>query len=171
MLNDVIAVVSEISTVSECSEECISYDDCLSFDYSVAQQRCILHSNIEGPPDDGDYINVFSTVPLQQSVDYDHYERLGVGNSTVYTFTGLSLEHRRTFYITLRLTNRLGHTNTVSSAPVLVDLTPPLPGRVLNAAEDRLENVGCGYNPEMVCVDDVVTSHSNHRSVGIYLIH
>lgn len=126
----------------------------------MSQRRCILHSTIEGPPDDS---SAFNTVPIQQSVDYSHYERLGAGNSTVYTFNGLSLEHRRTFYITLRLTNMLGHTSTVSSVPVLVDFTPPLPGRVLNVLEDRLESVGCGYNPEMVCVDGVVTSHDNHR--------
>ena len=71
------------------------------------------------------------------------YERLGLGNSTVVEFSNLSLSHNTYYYLNMRLKNRLGYTSTASSSPFVVDLTPPTPGRIRNAAVDVLLADGC----------------------------
>ena len=157
-----------IDTAVSCADLCTDQSNCLSFDHSERQARCILHSDIEGPQtlEDDDYENRFETLPLQASQDFVHYERLGQGNSTLYTLTGLSLQHRRTFYINLRISNLLGYSNVVSSQGVLVDLTPPTPGRIRNAEEDVLQNEECGFNIEQNCIGDS-TPVNNHRLVCV----
>ena len=59
-------------------------------------------------------------------------------------FTGLSLQHGRRYYINLRLSNKLGYTNIVSSPPITIDLTPPEPGVLRNVVSDML--LTDGYN-------------------------
>lgn len=113
--------------VSACGRSCLSQVDCRSFDYSSADQVCILHGAIEGPSNVSGQDNIFSTPPLQTARGYEHYERLGAGNSTQLLLTGLSLNHGVMYYINLRLQNRLGYQSVVSSPGFLVDLTPPEP--------------------------------------------
>ena len=139
--------------------------DCLSFDYSFKQKRCILHDNIEGPPTDNRFPNNFETTPLQSSSDFVYYERLGLGNSTLYAFTNLTLQHRREFYINLKLSNKLGYSNIVSSEKVIVDLTPPLPGLIQYPSQDEFINEECGsFNNEQRCTGPT-TPINNHRCI------
>ena len=126
--------------LATCQSSCDSNVNCKSLDFSSEQRRCILHSSVEGPhtPPDVGYTNNFATTPLLPSQGFEHYEKLGVGNSTLYTFTGLALRHRQRFFVNLRLRNKLGYSNLVSSDVVVVDLTPPYPGRIRNAARDEV---------------------------------
>ena len=137
--------------------------DCLSFDYSKTQKRCILHSNIEGPASDNRFPNNFETSQLHLSQDFIHYEKLGVGNSTIFIFTNLTLQHRRNFTVNLRLQNLLGYTNVISSKSILVDLTPPLPGFITNIVHESYVNEECGFNIKQLCNGSEDTSISNHR--------
>ena len=81
----------------------------------------------------------------------------------MYTITDLDLEHGQVFFVNLRLRNELGYTNVVSSSSVLVDLTPPTPGRVRNT-EETMENKDCGesFNILHECRGEPTTI-SNHR--------
>ena len=140
--------------------------DCRSFDYSRLETNCILHSNIEGPYVDpaASYENNFNTTPLRSSQSYRHYEKLGVGNSTVVEFERLNFMHNRVYYINMRLRNRLGYTNVVSSSGFLVDLTPPTPGKIRNSASDSLQRDGCSASrdlPNLECIDS--SGEPNHR--------
>ena len=110
--------------------------------------------------------NSFSTETLKVYQDFHHYEKLGLGNSTLLTFTNLTLEDRRSFYINMRLRNRLGYTSVVSSEVVRVDLSPPLPGLILNALSDTASNEECGFNSEQYC-NGPTTPVSNHRYVKV----
>ena len=142
---------------------CEGHTNCLSYDYSDNQKRCILHSSILGPSDEDSFVNTFATLPLQVSQDFVHYETLGKGHATMYTITDLKLEHGQEFNINLKLQNKLGFTNVVSSPSILVDLTPPTPGRVRNTQEDT-ELVECGemFNVEHLCRGETTTIN-NHR--------
>ena len=153
-----------VDSAAACASMCSLDERCKSFDHSVRQRRCILHSGIEGPhtPLDASYPNNFATTPLQSSRDFLHYEKLGVGNSTLYTFTGLDLRHRRRFYVNMRLRNKLGYESYASSSAIVVDLTPPTPGIVRNAIRDELVFDGCGFNPLQKCVG-TTTSVPTHR--------
>ncbi len=158
--------MTEIDDHQECSSMCEDHSDCLSYDYSQSQERCILHSNIEGPTtlDSNDFVNTFETLPLQISKDFVHYEALGKGHVTMYTLPGLEFQQGQIFFINLKLRNKLGYTNIVSSTSVLVDMTPPTPGRLRNTNE-TLERKECGdtFNIEHVCGGETTTIN-NHRS-------
>ena len=144
---------------------CEDHSGCLSYDYSMSQKRFILHNGIEGPPSapGDDFVNTFETLPLQVSQDFVHHEALGKGHATMYTLSGLDLKHRQSFFVNLRLRNELGYTNVVSSTSVLVDLTPPTPGRVRNVNE-TLEKKDCGdsFNIVHECKGET-TIINNHR--------
>ena len=164
-IESVISLETEIEEEDECASLCEEHSDCLSYDFSDSQKRCILHSAVEGPvtADNADFVNTFETLPLQISQDFVHREALGKGYSTSYTLTGLSLKHRQTFYINLRLYNNLGYTSLISSESVLVDLTAPTPGRVRNS-EESLERKDCGadFNKRHECKGET-TPINNHR--------
>lgn len=144
----------------------------------MSQKRCILHDDILGLSSPSllngySYVNAYTTESLQLSSDYYHYERLGRGNSTIYQFTNLTLQHRRTFYVNIKLTNVLGYANSITSQLVTVDLTPPTPGLINNPISDTLINERCGFNEEQVCIGPT-TSVDNHRYIymslyGIYM--
>ena len=68
---------------------------------------------------------------------------VGVGNSTVVEFTGLSLHTNTPYYINMRLVNGLGYSATVSSSPFLVDITPPSPGNLESVSSDDIEVLQC----------------------------
>ena len=151
--------MSNIENVSNCAYLCENLPECRSFDYSSPVANCILHDSIEGPSS-SQFENIYSTPPLQQAETYNHYERLGVGNSTIVEFSGLSLEHDTMYYFNLRLRNGLGYENIVSSGQFLVDLTPPLPG-LIRPSNTSLESVfpdGCTMAdvPIQGCIDGVV---------------
>ena len=110
------------------------------------------------------YENNFNTTPLRSSQSYRHYEKLGVGNSTVVEFERLNFLHNRVYYINMHLRNRLGYTNVVSSPGFLVDLTPPTPGKIRNSASDSLQRDGCSASrdlPNLECIDS--SEEPNHR--------
>ena len=158
-------MLTEIDDNEQCSLMCEDHADCLSYDYSESQDRCILHSSIEGPAtlDSDDFVNTFETLPLQDSKDFVHYEALGKGHITIYTLSGLELQQTQNFFINLKLQNKLGYTSIISSTDVLVDMTPPSPGRLRNATE-TLERKECGetFNIEYVCGGETTTI-DNHR--------
>lgn len=157
---EILNTIQDTLNVEDCATHCADLDSCRSFDFSRLEATCILHSNIEGPETiDADYENVFYTPPLQPSVSYNHYERLGVGNSTEVDFTGLSFEHNRVYYINMRLRNSLGYESVVSSSGFVVDLVPPEPGKIRNPVSDILETSGCAAVPD--CIDE--SGQMNHR--------
>ena len=91
---------------------------------------------------------------------YEHFERLGIGNSTQVEFSGLEFEHNVEYFINMRLRNELGYENVISSAGFLVDLTPPLPGLIAagNSSAVSVFPGGCltADVPLPGCVDPVV---------------
>ena len=151
-----------MDNVEDCSTQCSNWDACLSFDYSQEQTTCILHDNIEGP-EETIFENIFETSSLQTSRTYYHYEKLGVGNSTVVTYGGLSFEHGRRYYINMRLRNRLGHANIVSSSGFVADFTPPSPGKIRNRENDTIAADGCEASPVIPGCIEYSTGHPNHR--------
>lgn len=143
-------------------------EECLSFDYSIEESNCILHSNVEGPHS-STFENIFYTPELQASQSYIHYEKLGVGNSTIVEFSGLNFEHNRMYYINMRLRNKLGHVNIVSSTGFLIDLVPPRPGKIRNVGSDVSEAAGCSVSfVTPGCIAD--SGALNHRYVKVYCI-
>ena len=152
-----------VENVTDCATLCNDVEVCLSFDYSQEQRICILHSNIEGPEGPTTEENIFETLSLQTSRSYYHYEKLGAGNSTVVTLSGLSLEHNRVYYINMRLRNRLGHTNVISSSGFLVDFTPPMPGKIRNGESDATFADGCEASTVTPGCIEYSSGQPNHR--------
>lgn len=164
LLDHLIPPYYSADEAEECANLCSDDDDCLSFDHSVSQKRCILHSAIEGPhTPNADFTNNFETTPIQRSHDFEHFEKLGVGNSTRFDLTGLDLKHGQRFYVNLRLRNKLGYTSYTSSDVVVVDLTPPTPGRISNAVRDEVIFESCPFNPYQSCLGISGASLPNHR--------
>lgn len=149
--------------VTGCASLCSGWTACLSFDYSQEQSICILHNNIEGPAAESTFENIFETTRLQTSRSYYHYEKLGVGNSTVVTYTGLTFEHDRVYYVNMRLRNRLGLMNVVSSGGFLVDFTPPLPGKIRNSENDSTIADGCEASSVIPGCIEYSGGWPNHR--------
>ena len=170
MIENVLSVLTYVDDNEECSFNCEDRSNCLSYDYSESQKRCILHSSIEGPPtlDSDGFVNTYETLPIQASQDYAHYEALGKGHSTLYNITGMELQHGQNFFVNLRLHNKLGYTNVISSTSVMVDLTPPTPGRVRNFIE-TFEKIDCDSNIEQRCSGEM-TPIDNHRYFSIVLM-
>lgn len=168
LVGDILEVAPDTSNTSNCALLCDGVPRCLSFDFSLSEQVCILHDNIEGPSMDvpSDLENIYLTTPLQSSSDYRHFEKLGVGNSTILTLQNLALEHNTVYYINMRLRNRLGYTSTLSSAGILVDLTPPLPGVIgaANVSADTVFPGGCSAASVTIpgCVN-AITSGNRDR--------
>ena len=154
--------MTSLENVTDCASLCSSREACLSFDYSQEQSICILHDNIEGP-EESQQENIFETLRLQVSRSYYHYEKLGIGNSTLVTYSGLTFEHDRLYYINMRLTNRLGHTNVVSSSPFLVDFTPPNPGKIRNRQNDTTIAEGCEASSAIPGCIEYSSGQPNHR--------
>lgn len=164
LAGDILQTAPGTSELDTCANLCNSLDSCRSFDYSRLETTCILHSNIEGPYVDpaASYENNFNTPSLRPSQTYTHYEKLGIGNSTTVEFSGLTFTHNRVYYINMRLRNKLGYTNTVSSTGFLVDFSPPTPGRIRNAASDSVRSDGCSASVIVAeCIDP--SGEPNHR--------
>ena len=155
-----------INDSEDCAAAC--HDDalCKSFDYSVDDDICVLHSNIEGPASDStaNYPNNFATPLLRMSSSFYHYEKLGIGNSTNHVFTNLSLESGQNYYINVRLQNGLGYDDVVSSHAIVVDFTPPEPGVITNAVSDTVIVDGCSASIVQQCIEPI-TDQPNHRCV------
>ena len=124
---------------------CHNSSGCLSYDYSVIGTVCVLHSGVEGPTTD-EYENVFETPPLRSSAGFSHFEKLGVGNSTVFKIANLTLLHGLSYFVNLRLRNVLGYVNVVSSPAIIVDFTPPEPGLLRNVQSDTLSTDACAVS-------------------------
>ena len=123
-----------IPSATGCAEKCLELVDpkCLSFDYNKADKLCLLHDKV---------LEVGSTFTVSDGSQ--HYIRLGAGSTTELSWSDFSFEHNRLYYVNIKVTNKLGYTSTISSQPVLVDLTPPLPGPIKNAISDEDVFIGC----------------------------
>ena len=159
---DILETYNSVENVTNCANLCNDQEGCLSFDYSQEQSICILHDNTEGP-EGPTQENIFETLSLQTSKSYYHYEKLGAGNSTVVTYSGLSFEHNRVYYVNMRLRNRLGHMNVVSSSGFLVDFTPPLPGKIRNGGNDSIFADGCDASTVTPGCIEYSSGQPNHR--------
>ena len=159
---DILETYSSVENVTECATLCSDWMACLSFDYSQEQGICILHNNIEGPVEVS-FENIYETLGLQTSRSYYHYDKLRVGNSTVVTYAGLTFEHNRVYYINMRLRNKLGLVNVVSSSGFLVDFTPPSPGKIRNGENDTHIADGCEASPIIPGCIDYSSGWPNHR--------
>lgn len=160
---DILETYNSVENVSDCATLCNDQEECLSFDYSQEQRICILHNNIEGPEEPTTLENIFETLNLQTSRSYYHYEKLGAGNSTVVTYSGLNFEHNQIYYVNMRLRNRLSHTNTVSSSGFLVDFTPPMPGKIRNSENDSTFADGCEASAVIPGCIEYSQGQPNHR--------
>lgn len=110
--------------------------------------------------------NIFETLSLQRSRSYYHYEKLGAGNSTVVTYSRLTFEHNQVYYINMRLRNRLGHSNIVSSSGFLIDFTPPMPGKIRNGENDSTFADGCEASTVTPGCIEYSNGQPNHRLVN-----
>lgn len=159
---------SSVENVTDCAVLCSSQNACLSLDYSKEQKICILHDNIEGPLE-STLENIFETPSLQTSRSYYHYEKLGVGNSTVVVYSGLTFEHNVIYYINMRLRNRLGYVNIVSSSGFVVDFTPPTPRMIRNGRSDMTIADGCGASSVTPGCIEYSSGQPNHRLVNDFI--
>ena len=159
---DILETHTSVENVTDCATLCGDWTACLSFDYSQEQGICILHSNIEGPVETL-FENIYETLSLQTSQSYFHYDKLRVGNSTVVTYTGLTFDHDRVYYINMRLRNRLGLVNVVNSSGFLVDFTPPMPGKIRNRQNDTYIADGCEASPIIPGCIDYSSGRPNHQ--------
>ena len=141
-----------VASALACAKQCVMMTLCMSFDYSLKLTECHILTVSEN-----------STVVRRHFGDYQHYPRLGTGHSTQFS-DPLSLAHNTVYYVNVILRNRLGHSAVISSPPVKVDLTPPLPGVLSSSASDTLiSNANCTAAVTQRCVQQ--TTVSNHRYV------
>ena len=152
----------------DCALTCLDEVLCKSFDFSVDDSTCVLHSDIEGPVTNtaSDYPNNFATPSLRASASFYHYEKLGIGNSTNHIFTDLALESGWTYYINVRLQNRLWYSNVVSSPGIVVDFTPPEPGLIANAVRNSVVSDNCDASIIQQCIGPT-THQPNHRCLCV----
>ena len=164
MTGNTIEVMFDIVDLEDCALACLDVVLCKSFDFSTDDSVCVLHSDIEGPFNDAtaNYSNNFATPLLRVSTSFYHYEKLGIGNSTNHIFTDLSLESGQIYYINVRLQNRLGYENIVSSPGIAVDFTPPEPGVIANAFSDSVVADECTASIVQQCIGPI-TDQPNHR--------
>ena len=161
---DILETYNSVENITDCATLCNDQEGCLSFDYSQEQRICILHDNIEGPEESTMAVeNIFETLSLQTSRSYYHYEKLAAGNSTVVSYSGLSFEHNQVYYINMRLRNRLGYINIVSSSGFLVDFTPPMPGKIRNGGNDSIVADGCEASTVTPGCIEYSNGQPNHR--------
>lgn len=136
--------------------------------------NCILHNNIEGPSSDrlfafqntdvtlDNFENIYQTPPLRTAGGYYHYEKLGVGNTVEFEFSNLTFEHNMMYFLNVRATNNLGVENVIASSGFLVDLEPPTPGMIRNAASNVVQSDGCNVGVVIPgCLDN--SGIDNHR--------
>ncbi|GAB1602264.1 uncharacterized protein LOC115224694 [Argonauta hians] len=137
----------------ECAQRCIKTGrKCLSFDYETATSICDMNDVIEG-----------GGVERHRSGSYNHYERLGTTYMTFVDFNPSALHHGTPYYINVDIENKLGYTNTLPSAPIIPDFTPPEPGPVGNVSQDVTVPAGCRAAINQRCVDVIDTP--NHRKI------
>lgn len=178
LTTDIVRTLTSVDDLISCALNCLNNSNCLSFDYSQQEATCSIHGNIEGPTSAQNshslypfqntdvyfesFENVYETPILRTAGNYYHYEKLGVGNTTELEFSDLFFEHNTMYFINLRIRNKLGVENIVSSTGFLVDLAPPYPGMIRNAASDVLVSDGCNVGVVIPgCIDD--SGAANHR--------
>ena len=143
--------MSGVNSSTRCASICHGRSDfqCIAFDYSRTVQDCRLHTLALG-----------SSVQLVIITDYNYYTRLGFGHAE-HLFTGLSLVHNQTLYVNGILRSKLGHAIVLTSNPVLIDLTPPLPGNLGTPINDTTVADGCTASSLQRCIQP--TPMQNHR--------
>ena len=146
-MGGILLSVSNVDQVVDCATMCNDDTECKSFDYSSVERMCFLHETIEGPElNSATFNTVFQTPPLQASTSYSHYERLGIGNSTIVEYSGLNFDHNRLYYFNMRLKNSLGYTYVASSSAFLIDFSPPSPKKLNFPQSDLVFADGCNVS-------------------------
>lgn len=114
------------SSAAACAGECIHYKQdvgCHSFDYDTATRICSLHHTVA---EDHEAVRL---IPVG---DHQYYARTSSAN--VHTQRGtivledLALTMGGTYHFNMRARNQLGYEATISSTPMVIDLTPPSTG-------------------------------------------
>ncbi|KAK6174798.1 hypothetical protein SNE40_013376 [Patella caerulea] len=153
----------KINTVADCMQRCLALPEtkCLSINFDFGTSgHCELLEAIEGHDH-----------KIAISGDYVHMERLGVGLAYEFSYADKTLLHDKLYYFNLDLKNVLGYRHIISTKSVLIDLTPPQPGLIVNGSRDNLEKVDClqgipSDRPEWKdkCIDQSTTV-LNHRTI------
>ncbi|KAL3873866.1 hypothetical protein ACJMK2_036950, partial [Sinanodonta woodiana] len=164
LVGPIYNTLMKIPTSADCARKCLDLSEllCLSFnfDYGTTGQ-CELMQAIEGHDH-----------KLAEYGLFYHFERLGIGHAVEFRYE-LNLEHNTLYFFNLDMRNTLGYRHIISTEGILVDLTPPEPGKglIANSAEDRLETIPCldgipndRRDWEIRCVG-VHSSVLNHRIV------
>ena len=103
----------------DCARACadLPRTKCMSFNYDFGKGICELMEAIEG-----------HHYSRSKSGLYEHYERLGIGNSKQFVYEDLQLLHNKSYYFNLRLVNVLGYDSIITTQGVIVDTTTPETG-------------------------------------------
>ena len=148
-------------TVEECATQCVEFVDglgCHSFDFSAALKMCRLHRVSDG------HEHSVRLLPMQ---DFTFYARESTANVHVEKGTvevnDLALDHGGVYFFSMRARNILGYVMYNSSAPMLIDLTPPHCGPIQNPLIDVVLADMCQASTEQRCY--APTMENNHRFV------
>ena len=155
------AKVVEGVSVEECARQCVEFVDglgCHSFDYSANLKQCRLHR----VSDDHDH-----SVRLLPLHDFKYYPREASSNvhveKGIVEITDLSLDHGGVYFFSMRARNNLGYVAYNSSAPMMIDLTPPETGAIRNELIDTVLADMCQASKFQRCYNP--TMLNNHRFV------
>ena len=141
-------------SIDKCIHECGTFpDDCYSFNYAPILKTCQILSEIAGGSD----------VDLQSSNEFNYYERQGIGSHIVFTEENLQLYHNELYFLNIYVTNTLKYETFLSSEGILVDFTPPEPGKIVNASSNEFVAAGCNAAINQRCVQ--VTPEKNNRII------
>ncbi|CAG2214886.1 unnamed protein product [Mytilus edulis] len=118
----------------DCARACADLPPtkCMSFNFDSADGTCELVEAIEG-----------YHFKRSRSGYFSHYERLGVGKTKQFNFDQIQLSHNKIFFVNFLVRNSLGYSSIINTQGVLVDLTTPITGEIINASRDTLKHVDC----------------------------
>ncbi|XP_063408918.1 uncharacterized protein LOC134692399 [Mytilus trossulus] len=118
----------------DCARACADLPStkCMSFNFDSADGTCELVEAIEG-----------YHFKRSRSGYFSHYERLGVGKTKQFNFDLIQLSHNKIFFVNFLVRNHLGYSSIINTQGVLVDLTTPITGEIINASRDTLKHVDC----------------------------
>ena len=141
-------------TIEDCVDQCAKFPvDCFSFNYANVLKTCQILPEIAGT----------SNIQLQESNEFDYYERRGVGSHKAFSQSNLKLVHNELYFLNVYVTNTLLYESYLSSEGILIDFTPPEPGKIANVSLDQFVAARCDAAFNQRCVD--VTPNMNNRIV------
>ena len=141
-------------TIEDCVGECAKFPvDCFSFNYAKVLKTCEILPEIAGA----------SNIQLQESNEFDYYERKGIGSHKAFNQSNLKLVHNELYFLNVYVTNTLLYESYLNSEGILIDFTPPEPGKIANVSLDQFIAAGCNAAFNQRCVD--VTPDNNSRIV------